>query len=94
MMRLENGAPTGSTVAVRDHAGARPGSETKRGAQAGREFEAIFVRAMLRSTPLAKGGEVYGDFVVDAVAKAVTDGRGLGMAEIIARGVGARQGAE
>jgi Rod binding domain-containing protein len=55
--------------------------------EAGREFEAIFVRSMLKETPLAKKGDAYGDMAVDAVAKAITAGPGLGLGELIRRAV-------
>lgn len=58
-----------------------------RAKEAAREFEAVFVRALLRATPLAKGNEIQGEMVVDAVARSVTAGKGLGMADLIARGL-------
>jgi Rod binding domain-containing protein len=51
-----------------------------------REFEAMMVRQMLTSAGMG-GNEkdgVYGGMEVDAVAKAVTQGRGLGLAQQIA----------
>jgi Rod binding domain-containing protein len=52
-------------------------------ARVGREFEAIFVRTMLRSTPLGQKSDAYTDMGVDALAKSVTAGRGLGLGERI-----------
>jgi Rod binding domain-containing protein len=54
---------------------------------AAREFEQIFVRSMLKGTPLAAKGDAYGDLAVDAMAKSVTSGRGLGLAELIRKTV-------
>ena len=55
--------------------------------EAGREFEAIFVRSMLKEGPLAKKGDAYGDMAIDAVAKSITAGQGLGLGELIRRAV-------
>lgn len=52
-----------------------------------REFEQIFVRSMLKDSPIAKKGDAYADLVVDAMAKSVTDGRGLGLGELIRRNI-------
>jgi Rod binding domain-containing protein len=51
-----------------------------------REFEAMMVRQMLTSAGMGGAGKdgVYGGMEVDAVAKAVTQGRGLGLAQQIA----------
>ena len=54
---------------------------------AAREFEQIFVRAMLKGTPIAGKGDTYGDLAVDAMAKSVTAGRGLGLGDLIKRSV-------
>ncbi len=54
---------------------------------AGREFEAIFVRSLLKSSPLAGKGDVYGDMAVDAMATSVTAGKGLGLADLIRKAV-------
>lgn len=50
---------------------------------ASREFEAIFVRSMMKNCAIAGKGDAYGDMAVDAVAKSVTAGRGLGLGELI-----------
>jgi Rod binding domain-containing protein len=55
--------------------------------EAGREFEAIFVRSMLKESPLAKKGDAYGDMAIDAVAKSITAGPGLGLGELIRRAI-------
>lgn len=55
--------------------------------KAGREFEAIFVRSMLKSSPIAGKGDVYGDMAVDAMATSVTAGKGLGLADLIRKAV-------
>ena len=56
-------------------------------ALAAREFEQIFVRAMLKTTPIAGKGDVYGDLAVDAMAKSVTAGKGLGLGDLIRRAI-------
>lgn len=55
--------------------------------EVGREFEAIFVRTLLRSSPLGARGDVYADMGVDALAKGITAGGGLGLAELIRRAI-------
>lgn len=52
---------------------------------ASREFEAIFVRSLLKNGPLAGKGDAYGDMAVEAVAASVTAGRGLGLGELVRR---------
>jgi len=52
---------------------------------AAREFEQIFVRAMLKGTPIGQNNDAYGDLAVEAMAKSVTQGRGLGLGEMIRR---------
>jgi Rod binding domain-containing protein len=54
---------------------------------AAREFEQIFVRSMLKDTPIAGKGDAYGDLAVDALAKSVTAGRGLGLGDLIKHSV-------
>lgn len=49
----------------------------------GRDFEAIFVRTLLRASPMGGGGDAYADMGVDALAKSVTSGKGLGLADAI-----------
>lgn len=67
---------------------ATPGSKKLRDLEfAAREFEQIFVRSMLQNTPMAGKGDVYGGLAVDAMAKSVTAGHGLGLAELIKRSV-------
>jgi|GEM_PF-7069110 len=53
---------------------------------ASREFEAIFVRSMLASSNIGGKG-AYGDMAVDALAKSVTAGRGLGLGELVRKAV-------
>jgi Rod binding domain-containing protein len=64
-------------------AAASDAKKSKNLEMAAREFEQIFVRAMLKGTPIAAKGDAYGDLAVDAVAKSVTEGRGLGLGELI-----------
>jgi len=75
-------APTGPAKAA---AAPRDAKKAKQLEIAAREFEQIFVRAMLKGTPIAKKGDAYGDLAVDAMAKSVTEGRGLGLGELIRR---------
>ena len=49
---------------------------------ASREFEAIFVRSMMKNSVGGKG-DAYGDMAVDAVAKSITAGKGIGLGELI-----------
>ncbi len=49
----------------------------------GRDFEAIFVRTLLRASPMGAGGDAYADMGVDALAKSITAGKGLGLADTI-----------
>jgi Rod binding domain-containing protein len=51
-----------------------------------REFEALLVRQMLTAAGMGGNGKdgVYGGMEVDALAKGVTKGHGLGLAEQIA----------
>lgn len=78
---------SGSPTAAPDAAvAAKTTSDAKKSKNlevAAREFEQIFVRAMLKGTPIAAKGDAYGDLAVDAVAKSVTQGRGLGLGEFI-----------
>lgn len=64
----------------------------------GRDFEAVFARQLLQplmETSLGQGGGggVYGSMVVDSLAMAVTEGGGLGLAEVVARSLLGRPGA-
>ena len=54
---------------------------------AAREFEAIFVRSLLKNSPMAGKGDAYGDMAVDALATSVTAGRGLGLGDLIRNAV-------
>ena len=75
---------------ARADGGAKPHAAKKKGdlEMAAREFEQIFVRSMLKDTPVAgKKGDAYGDLAVDAMAKSVTAGRGLGLGELIKHAV-------
>jgi Rod binding domain-containing protein len=79
-------APTATAASAKDATTAE--AKKKRGlVEAGREFEAIFVRSMLKESPLAKKGDSYGDMAIDAVAKSITAGKGLGLSELIRRSV-------
>lgn len=86
MTAIRNDPRVGTALASREVEG-----ETKAGsaktmtdaARVGHEFEAIFVRTLLRSTPLGAHDDAYSDLGVDALAKSVTQGRGLGLADKI-----------
>lgn len=56
---------------------------TREAAEASREFEAIFVRTILKSTSLGGKGDAYSDMGIDAIAKSVTSGKGLGLSDVI-----------
>jgi Rod binding domain-containing protein len=69
----------------------RPGTPTdpaseRKIREASREFEAMLVRQMLTAAGFGGTGKdgVYGGMEVDAIAKAVTQGHGLGLAQKIA----------
>lgn len=74
------GGVTNTASAEKPSPAAKPMTEA---ATAAREFEAIFVRTMLRSTPLGSKSDAYTDLGVDALAKTMTSGRGLGLADKI-----------
>lgn len=67
--------------------GAKPARKAGDLDMAAREFEQIFVRSMLKDTPIAGKGDAYGDLAVDALAKSVTAGRGLGLGDLIKHSV-------
>lgn len=61
---------------------------TKRASDAatvGREFEAMFVRTLLRATPMGNRGDAYGDMALEGLASSVTAGRGIGLGQLIQR---------
>jgi Rod binding domain-containing protein len=66
---------------------ARAAHKAKELEVASREFEQIFVRSMLKTTPIAGKGDIYGDLAVDAMAKSVTAGKGLGLGDLIRRSI-------
>lgn len=76
-----------ATVAAKPAAATREQKRGKELATAAREFEQIFVRSMLKGTPIAGKGDVYGDMAVDAMAKHVTEGKGLGLGDLIRRSI-------
>jgi flagellar protein FlgJ len=63
--------------------------------QAAKDFEAIFVRQMLKSVEktTAAGGSAkptagqstYGSMIVDSLSESITKGGGLGLADVVAR---------
>lgn len=86
MSAVRNDAKVGTDLASRTAEAKAPDKSAKTmtdAARVGHEFEAIFVRTMLRSTPLGSRSDAYTDMGVDALAKSVTAGRGLGLADRI-----------
>lgn len=79
--------PIAIPTAVKPAGATREARRAKELATAAREFEQIFVRSMLKGTPIAGKGDVYGDMAVDAMAKHVTEGHGLGLGELIRRSI-------
>lgn len=83
----------GASAATATEAKPASAAETKAAKRKGdldmaaREFEQIFVRSMLKDTPIAGKGAAYGDLAVDALAKSVTAGRGLGLGDLIKHSV-------
>lgn len=71
------------TTTSRTANGPTPTAGKHDAAEVGREFEAIFVRTILRSSGMASGSDSYSDLSIDAVARSVTSGKGLGLAETI-----------
>lgn len=55
--------------------------------EAARQFEGIFVRSLLKESPLAGKGDAYGDMAVNAMAESITQGKGLGLADVIRHAV-------
>lgn len=56
--------------------------------QAAREFESVFVRQLLETAHVGEASGEYSNLSVDAIAKAIEDGGGLGLASAITRAVG------
>ncbi|MFO0611635.1 MAG: hypothetical protein U0414_03540 [Polyangiaceae bacterium] len=54
---------------------------------AAREFESIFVRQLLEASHIGEASGAYANLSVDAIAKAIEDGGGLGLATTLARDV-------
>lgn len=53
--------------------------------EAAREFETIFVRQLLEASHVGDASGAYSSLSVDAIAMAISDGGGLGLATEIAR---------
>jgi len=86
--RAEAAAPAGVSAPAGAPGPAGPRATASRElATATREFEAIFVRSLLANTSIAGKGDAYGGMAVDALAKSVTAGPGLGLGELIRRAV-------
>src|SRR5690554_4040201 len=77
------------------HAGQRP--DAARIQQAAREFEGLFAQMLIKSMRDASFGDslfpgenqLYRDMYDQQLAKSMTDGPGLGLAQVIARQLGA-----
>lgn len=67
-------------VGVHDTVAAKDAAKAKEVAS---EFEAILVRQLLSTTKMGGKENMYSDMTVDALAKAVTAGKGLGLASRI-----------
>jgi Rod binding domain-containing protein len=80
-------AKTAAAAPAAKASGPKPPKKTGDLDMAAREFEQIFVRSMLKDTPIAGKGDAYGDLAVDALAKSVTAGRGLGLGDLIKHSV-------
>lgn len=78
-------APPTTTTATKEPTKAEA-SKSRDLETASREFEAIFVRSMMKNSVGGKG-DAYGDMAVDAVAKSITAGKGLGLGELIRHAV-------
>jgi Rod binding domain-containing protein len=55
--------------------------------EASRQFEQIFVKSILEQSPMGKKGDAYSDMATSALATAVTQGKGLGLGELVKRAV-------
>lgn len=70
----------------------RPSSPAGGLEQAAREFEAALIRQILETARLGgEAGATHGSMVVDALAGAITEGGGLGLADLIARSLDASE---
>lgn len=92
-------ALSSSTPAVRPEGGAAPKPTQAELAKAAQQFEAIMVRQLLAPAiePMMSGGSlggkesagsgggVYGYMLTDVLSTAVTQGGGLGLADVISR---------
>jgi Rod binding domain-containing protein len=81
--RIDGHSPQPPTAPATATTAAHSAKRAKELEFATREFEQIFVRAMLKGSPIAGKGDAYGDMAVDAMAKSVTQGHGLGLGELI-----------
>jgi peptidoglycan hydrolase FlgJ len=86
---------TSSPAAVAVNAAAAPAAPDPRIQKAARDFEAIFVRQMLKSvekttaagagTQAAPGENTYGSMIVGALSDAISKAGGLGLADEIGK---------
>ena len=96
--------PISSLNALHGAAAANPAEQTDpKALKAAKDFEAIFLRTLLSSlekTTSVKGGgkldtgqSTYGSMVVGAMADQISQGGGIGLAEIVAKSLTVQGGA-
>jgi flagellar protein FlgJ len=87
--------PIGSIGSATAAAPAKTDAPDPKTLQAARDFEAIFVRQMLKSlekttaagcgTQASAGEKTYGSMIVDTLSESISKAGGLGLADVIAR---------
>ena len=87
--------PIGSINAAAGAAPAKTEAPDPKALQAARDFEAIFVRQMLKSlekttaagcgAQASAGEKTYGSMIVDTLSDSISKAGGLGLADVIAR---------
>lgn len=78
--------------ATGDAAGKAAQAKRKDAQMVARQFEAIFVRAILRSGGVAGKDGPHADLAVDALASHVTEGRGLGLSALLEKALDGSHG--
>ena len=87
--------PIGPVNAAAASGPTKPDAPDPKLAQAAKDFEAIFVRQMLKSlekttaagcgTQASAGEKTYGSMIVDTLSESISKAGGLGLADVIAR---------
>ena len=87
--------PIGSINAAGAAASTKADAPDPKVTQAAKDFEAIFVRQMLKSlekttaagcgTQASAGEKTYGSMIVDTLSESISKAGGLGLADVIAR---------